>query len=102
MIRRHQNKFASSHGLPVNHPIEAEEHTPATEFVWLVEADEGGHLAMEQDADVTILSSPLSLKPIDDAHVQKLSKFGLKKGHHTMDLSNILSKISPGMRHSRF
>ena len=100
VIKEHGPKFYTYHGLPLDHPAEVSKDQ--SEFIWIVEAEDSAHMALEQDERVTVLASPMSLKPLDEAHVEKLKNFGVKSGHHTMDLSNILFKIMPTMRHSRF
>jgi len=74
----------------------------ATRILVLVEADEGVHLALEDDAAFEALPHPLSHKPISDAVQQALAQHGVLRGDTTFDAAEAVARVHPLLRHRVF
>lgn len=74
----------------------------ATRILVLIEADEGVHLALEDDATFEALPHPLAQKPISDAAQSALSPHGVAPGATTFDAAESLARIHPLLRHRVF
>ena len=74
--QRHAARFANSHFIALD---SASEPSPsdATQILALVEADEGAHLALEDDAAFEPLPHPLAQKPISDRAQAALAPLGV-------------------------
>ena len=68
----------------------------------LVEADEGAHLAFEDDAACEPLPHPLAQKPISDAAQSTLACHGVPPGATTFDAAEALARVHPLLRHRVF
>lgn len=90
----------SSHGVPLDHPHD--EITDDMKMVFIVEAEDSGHLLFEQHPEVTCLPTVYSPKKLSLEHAALLAKHGIDATHTMMDVSDKLSKVMPTMRHSRF
>ena len=124
--RRHAPRFANSHfvvldasadiaSTPValiDDQIEAGNCAPsdalnpgaseATRILVLVEADEGAHLALEDDPLFEPLPHPLANKPISGAAQSALASHGVAPGANTFDAAEALARVHPLLRHRVF
>lgn len=71
-------------------------------IIVLVEADEGAHLALEDDAAFEELPHPLVDKPISAKAEAALSGVGVNAGATTFDVSEALARFHPLLRHRVF
>jgi hypothetical protein len=74
----------------------------ATPILVLVEADEGAHLALEDDAAFEPLPHPLAQKPISEAAQTALAKYGVAPGATTFDAAEAVARVHPLLRHRVF
>ena len=88
--QRHAARFANSHWLALGN--DANDATPI--FV-LVEADEGAHLALEDDAAFEALPHALAQKPISDAAQAVLAAHGVAPGATTFDAAEAAARAHP-------
>jgi len=68
----------------------------------LVEADEGVHLALEDEPTFEALPHPLSQKPISDSAQAALAAHGVAPGATTFDAAEAVARIHPLLRHRVF
>ena len=68
----------------------------------LIDADEGVHLALEDDAAFEALPHPLAQKPISDAAHAALAPHGVAPGATTFDAAEALARLHPLLRHRVF
>jgi hypothetical protein len=99
--QRHAARFANSHFIALDAPPDSPAHD-ATQIFALVEADEGAHLALEDDAGFEALPHALMQKPISDRAQAALAPFGLAPGATTFDAAEILARFHPLLRHRVF
>lgn len=59
---------------------------------WARFQDEGHEARFRTQDSVEALPDVRESKPISDGHAQKLSKFGVKQGHSSMDVSSALEQ----------
>ena len=99
--QRHAARFANSHFIALD---SASEPSPsdATQILALVEADEGAHLALEDDNAFEPLPHPLAQKPISDRAQAALAPLGVAPGATTFDAAEILARVHPLLRHRVF
>ena len=97
--QRHAARFSNSHWLAL-----AADAAPsaATPLLVLVEADEGAHLALEDDAAFEALPHPLAQKPISDAAQSALAPHGVAPGATTFDAAEAVARLHPLLRHRVF
>jgi hypothetical protein len=95
--QRHAARFANSHWLALSDV--AGDSAP---ILALIEADEGAHLALEDDASFEALPHPLSQLPISDAAQAALAQHGVAPGATTFDASEAVARAHPLMRHRVF
>jgi hypothetical protein len=122
--QRHAARFANSHWLALGEQPSASvgdsaarastdtdraavvasdcELSAATPIVVLVEADEGAHLALEDDAAFEALPHPLAQKPISDAAQSALAAHGVAPGATTFDAAEAVARAHPLLRHRVF
>lgn len=120
--QRHAPRFANSHfvvlaspnsappsessRLPPNDSAEsatdAESRDAATRILVLVEADEGVHLALEDEPAFDALPHPLAPKPISDVAQSALASHGVAPGATTFDASEAVARVHPLLRHRVF
>src|ERR1700689_5305619 len=74
----------------------------ATPIIVLVEADEGAHLALEDDAAFEALPHPLAQKPISQAVRDALASHDVPYGATTFDVAEIAGRAHPLLRHRVF
>jgi hypothetical protein len=104
---RHAGRFANSHWLALGQATATD--TPGdvpsndgTPILVLIEADEGAHLALEDDAAFEALPHPLGQKPISDAAQTALAAFGVAPGATTFDAAEAVATAHPLLRHRVF
>ncbi|HXJ17943.1 MAG TPA: hypothetical protein VNM68_12195, partial [Candidatus Polarisedimenticolia bacterium] len=68
----------------------------------LIEADEGAHLALEDDGAFEALPHPLAQKPISEAVQSALAPHGVAPGATTFDAAEAVARIHPLLRHRVF
>lgn len=91
--QRHAARFVNSHWVAL-------EASPA--ILLLVDADEGAHLALEDDATFEALPHPLARQGISDAAQAALSAQGVAAGATTFDVAEAASRLHPLLRHRVF
>ncbi|MGH9682170.1 MAG: hypothetical protein ACRD4S_00950 [Candidatus Acidiferrales bacterium] len=74
----------------------------ATPIIVLVEADEGAHLALEDDAAFEALPHPLAQKPISDTAQSALAAHGVTPGASTFEVAEAVARAHPLLRHRVF
>jgi hypothetical protein len=74
----------------------------ATLILVLIEADEGAHLALEDDAAFEALPHPLAEKPISAAAQAALASHGVAPGATTFDAAEAVARVHPLLRHRVF
>ena len=113
--QRHAPRFANSHFIVLrdayvgafaaaNAPTDETPVMPdaQTKILVLVEADEGVHLVLEDDAAFHALPHPLAQKPISDAAQAALAPHGVAHGATTFDAAESLARVHPLLRHRVF
>jgi hypothetical protein len=123
--RAHAPRFANSHFILLDAPqaspaapscASAEgncssSHAPdgplstpddATPILVLVEADEGAHLALEDEPAFEALPHPLAQKPISQAAQSALAAHGVAPGATTFDAAEAVARVHPLLRHRVF
>jgi hypothetical protein len=116
--QRHAARFANSHWLALGERTAASvgddaaraaatdtsvcELRAATPILVLVEADEGAHLALEDDASFEALPHPLAQKPISDAAQSALAAHGIPPCATTFDAAEAVARAHPLLRHRVF
>ncbi len=90
--QRHAARFVHSHWVALG---------PAAILV-LVEADEGAHLALEDDAAFEGLPHPLAQKPISEAAQTALVAHGVGVGATTFEAAEAMARVHPLLRHRVF
>jgi hypothetical protein len=104
---RHAARFVNSHWLALSHaaPNDATSDAApddATAILVLVEADEGAHLALEDDAAFEALPHPLAQKPISETAQTALASHGVAPGATTFDAAEVIARVHPLLRHRVF
>ncbi len=104
---RHAARFTNSHWLALGADattVAAGDVAPdeTTAILVLVEADEGAHLALEDDTAFEALPHPLTQTPISDAAQTALAAHGVAPGASTFDAAEALARIHPLLRHRVF
>jgi hypothetical protein len=97
---RHSARFANSHWLALGETSGAPD--ASAPIIALVEADEGAHLALEDDVAFEALPHPLSQKPISEAAQSALAPHGVTPGANTFDASEVIARVHPLLRHRVF
>jgi hypothetical protein len=95
--QRHAARFARSHWIALDQST----GEPARILV-LVEADEGVHLALEDDPAFEPLPHPLAQKPISDAAQSALAPHGVPPGATTFDAAEAVARLHPLLKHRVF
>jgi hypothetical protein len=90
--QRQAGRFAHSHWVALEPPA----------ILVLVEADEGAHLALEDDAEFEALPHPLAQQPVPEATQKALAWHGVGAGATTFDAAEVLAKVHPLLRHRVF
>jgi len=121
--RRHAARFANSHWFALNddatgrelvdascavraettNPVACESHLPGdTKIFVLVDADEGVHVALEDDSSFEALPHPLTQKSISDVARSALAAHGVAPGATTFDATEAVARAHPLLRHRVF
>jgi hypothetical protein len=125
--RRHAGRLANSHWLALNSdavevskedtgaatvaagtavraPAEDASFEPdeTTPILALIEADEGAHLALQDDCDFEQLPHPLSQKPVSEVAVTALAAHGVASGADMFDAAEAVARVHPLLRHRVF
>ena len=100
-------RFANSHWLALNQaaPTDAASDVAADDtmpILVLIEADEGAHLALEDDPAFEALPHPLAQKPISEAAQAALAAHGVAAGATTFDAAEAVARVHPLLRHRVF
>jgi hypothetical protein len=95
--QRHAARFANSHWLALT-----ESPNESSPILALIEADEGTHLALEDDAAFEALPHPLGQKPISAAVQAALASHGIAPGATTFDVADAVARAHPLLRHRVF
>ncbi|MHB8526651.1 MAG: hypothetical protein ACYDD2_10910 [Candidatus Acidiferrales bacterium] len=74
----------------------------ATPILALIDADEGAHLAMENDAEFEELPHPLARTPVSKRVSTALAAFGIVRGDDTFTVAEKLARVNPLLRHRVF
>jgi hypothetical protein len=99
--QRHAARFANSHWLSLDDTAGAQPHS-ATRILVLIEADEGAHLALEDDPAFEPLPHPLAQRPISAAAKSALAPLRLASGATTFDAAEAAARVHPLLRHRVF
>jgi hypothetical protein len=104
---RHAARFVNSHWLALGQAAlgDATGHfgpDEVTPILVLIEADEGAHLALEDDAAFEALPHPLAQKPISEAAQAALGANGIAPGATTFDAVEAAARVHPLLRHRVF
>jgi hypothetical protein len=101
---RHAARFANSHFVMLDAPASGDPATPCADarILVLIEADEGAHLALEDDPAFEALPHPLAQKPISAAAQSALAPHGVASGATTFDAAEALARVHPLLRHRVF
>lgn len=105
--QRHAHHFAASHWIALGQgiaPSTDSAHPPedSTPILVLIEADEGTHLALEDDPAFEPLPHPLAQKPISPATQSALALYGVAPGATTFDAAEVVARVHPFLRHRVF
>jgi hypothetical protein len=112
-LQRHSARLNTSHWLalvPNGEPVPAicepdssEMAPPASASILaLIEADEGAHLALEDDAEFQALPHPLAQRAISPAAQEALAMYGVTPGATTFDAAEAVARFHPLLRHRVF
>jgi hypothetical protein len=101
--QRHAARFANSHWLALDSPApDSASLNNDARILVLIEADEGVHLALEDDPAFEALPHPLAQKPISDAAQSALAPHGVPPGATTFDAAEALARVHPLLKHRVF
>jgi hypothetical protein len=105
--RRHATRFVNSHWVTLNEStasVVTDEPVPhdAMPIIALVEADEGAHLTLEDDAAFEALPHPLAQKPITQTARAALASHDVPYGATTFDVAEAMGRAHPLLRHRVF
>lgn len=95
--QRRSSRFANSHWLALSEPP-----TESSPILTLIEADEGTHLALEDDTAFEALPHPLAQKSISEAAQAALASYGIAPGATTFDVAEAVARAHPLLRHRVF
>jgi len=111
--RRHAARFATSHFVILDADSSSEsplafaiagppDVRDDAKILALIEADEGAHLALEDDAAFEQFPHPLTQKSISSVAQAALAPQGIPLGATTFDVAETLARIHPLLRHRVF
>ena len=98
---RHAHRFANSHWLALHDDdgvIVSREVTRATRIIVLVDADEGVHLALDDDVAFEALPHPFASKAISHSAHEALAAHGVAPGSTTFDAAEAIARAHPLLR----
>ena len=104
---RNTARFTNSHWLALSQatPTVAPGNPAsddATPILVLIEADEGAHLALEDDTAFEALPHPLAQKPISETAQTALAAHGVATGATMFDAAEAVARVHPLLRHRVF
>lgn len=111
--QRHSHSFAASHWIelgqgaaPSGNAAGSPDATPAPEgstpILVLVEAEEGAHVALEDDTAFEPLPHPFTQKPLSTAAQSALALHGVAPGATTFEAAEVIARVHPLLRHRVF
>jgi len=115
--RRHALRFANSHFIVLDAASLVTASDAASEagnspeycgpqdethIIALIEADEGTHVALEDDAGFDVLPHPLAQKPISDPAQAVLASHGVLPGATMFEVAEAVARFHPLLRHRVF
>ncbi|MGH9864737.1 MAG: hypothetical protein ACRD4H_04910 [Candidatus Acidiferrales bacterium] len=104
--RRHAGRCAETHFLLLGGPEKQSGQACATDeatpILALIDADEGAHLAMENDAEFEGLPHPLARTSVSQRVADALAPFGVARGDDTFAVAEKLARVNPLLRHRVF
>jgi hypothetical protein len=108
--QRHASRFSNSHWVVLpKGSSEATARVPTGDsekadqpILILVEADEGAHLALEDDPAFEALPHPLAQKAISEKARRALAGLDVSSGATTFDVTEVLARFHPLLRHRVF
>jgi len=89
-------------GLARDDSVDKETAVASIRILVLIEADEGVHLALEDDTAFEPLPHPLAQKPIHDAAQFALAPQGVAPGATTFGATEVLARVHPLLRYRVF
>ncbi len=92
---------AVAEGRP-GRPVASTHLYAATQILVLVEADEGAHLALEDDSAFEPLPHPLAQQPISEAAHAALAALGVAANATTFEAAEAAARVHPLLRHRVF
>ena len=95
-------RYSSSHWVSLAGDCADAVPDDSTQILCLVEADEGLHLALEDDKSWKALPHPLAQKPISPAAQAALAPLGVAPGATTFDAAEAAARVHPLLRHRVF
>lgn len=112
-LQRHSARLNTSHWLalvPNGEPVPAIGEPDSSEMALLeaaqilalIEADEGAHLALQDDTEFQVLPHPLAQRPISTAAQEALAPYGVAPGATTFDAAEAVAQFHPLLRHRVF
>ena len=112
---RHAARFANSHFIVLGPDQDCAEEgssscppatsgapNPDAKILALIEADEGVHLSLEDEAAFEPLPHPLTHKPISPEAQPMLAQHGVAPGATTFDAAEVAARIHPLLRYRVF
>ncbi len=107
---RYAPRFVNSHFIVLGPRDVTKEGTPSGapmenndgKIIVLIEADEGAHLALEDEPAFEALPHPLAQKPISNVAQAALALHGVTSGATTFDAAETLGRVHPLLRHRVF
>ncbi|MGH9738846.1 MAG: hypothetical protein ACRD4X_09695 [Candidatus Acidiferrales bacterium] len=100
--QRYASRFTNSHWLALDDCSASARPDDATRILVLVEADEGAHLAVEDDAAFEQLPHPLAQQPVSEAAQTALAQLGVAPGANTFEAAEAAARLHPLLRHRVF
>lgn len=88
--------------LPGENGVSLDRLAESARILVLVEADEGTHGGLEDDASFEALPHPLTQKAISDGAQAVLAIHGVKSGASTFEATEVVSRVHPLLRHRVF
>jgi hypothetical protein len=112
-LQRHSARLNTSHWLAlvpngepvpaIGEPDSAAMALPETaQILAPIEADQGAHLALEDDVDFQAPPHPLVQRPISPAALVALAAYDVAPGATTFDAAEVVARFHPLLRHRVF
>jgi hypothetical protein len=98
--RRHVARFVHSHWVTL--AAESDPTDEQTNIFVQVEADEGAHLALEDDPEFSALPHPLTHQAISNEAQRMLEQLGVDRGATTFEAAEAVARAHPLVRHRVF